>query len=51
MFTYKNVSDHRQAVIGNGLVDPGKLIQSPDEINSPNFELVKSVKEPAAKPK
>lgn len=47
MFTYKNVSEHRQAVIGIGLVDPGKTFQSKDEINSPNFELVKAAKEHA----
>jgi len=38
---YRNTSNQTQALIGFGVVEPGKTIETSREINNPNFELVK----------
>ena len=40
MYTYKNVSEQDQIVIGHGEVEAGSTIESETEIENPNFELV-----------
>jgi len=38
---YKNISNQTQALIGFGVVEPDGIIETEEEINNPNFELVK----------
>jgi hypothetical protein len=37
---YKNKSSQTQELIGFGVVEPNKTIQTDKKINNPNFELV-----------
>ena len=37
---YKNISNQTQELIGYGVVEPDKVIETKEEINNPNFELV-----------
>jgi len=37
VFTYKNVSDQEQSLIGFGVVAAGKTIETDSEIHNPNF--------------
>lgn len=39
-FTYKNVSDQEQALIGVGLVPAGKTVETDVEVRNANFEEV-----------
>lgn len=49
MYTYRNVSDSDQTVLGVGIVAPGKTFTSDEEIINPNFELVREKKEHSKK--
>ena len=40
MFRYKNISSTTQTLIGYGEVEPGKKIETDQEIHNQNFELV-----------
>jgi len=38
---YKNTSNQTQELIGFGVVEPDGIIETKEEINNPNFELIK----------
>jgi len=39
-YTYKNISDLPQLLIGHGTIEPGKTFKTDEEVNNPNFEKV-----------
>ena len=41
MMKYKNISSSRQTLIGFGIVEPGEVIETSEEIVNSKFELVK----------
>lgn len=40
-FSYKNISEEKQVLMGFGEVEAGGVIKTDEEIENPNFELVK----------
>jgi len=55
-FTYKNITDLPQTVIGVGVVEAGKTIESDTPVHNPNLQLVNAgrmtnVEAPAEQPK
>ncbi len=41
---YKNTSKETQVLIGFGVAEPGEVVETEEEINNANFELIKEAK-------
>lgn len=40
IYRYKNTTDHDLTIVGIGVVEAGKIIESADLIENPNLQLV-----------